>query len=54
MCIRDSFAFDLKCTDDQLAAVEAALRQEDLDRATAWSSAQVVAVVGGPEAASPV
>src|SRR5674476_608613 len=46
------FAFDLKCTDDQLAAVEAVLRQEDLDRATAWPSAQAVAVVGGPEAVS--
>ena len=48
------FAFDLKCTDDQLAAVEAALRQEDLDRATAWPSAQATAVVGRPEAASPL
>ena len=30
------FAYGLSCTDDQLAAVEAALRQEELDRAASW------------------
>lgn len=31
------FAFGLPCTGEQLDAVEAALRREELDRATAWS-----------------
>ena len=30
------FAYGLSCTDEQLAAVEAALRQEELDRAASW------------------
>jgi hypothetical protein len=30
------FAYGLSCTDDQLAAVEAALRQEELDHTAAW------------------
>jgi uncharacterized membrane protein len=35
-CVR--FAFGLPCTDAQLAAVEAALRQEEVARATRWAA----------------
>jgi uncharacterized membrane protein len=31
------FTFGLKCSDDQVAAVEAALRREDVERSAAWS-----------------
>lgn len=30
------FAYDLPCTDEQLAAIEAALRREELERAALW------------------